>query len=109
MRHFVSCLSLLPTSHYFCSESTLSSFSILIFTFDTHPTNTQPTDRRGNRVLIGICAYNILAYPLIKVYYDSVNKKREKVWSTMSVAEQIEYRDTTKDQGSMRLDFRFAT
>jgi hypothetical protein len=68
-----------------------------------------PLYRRGNKVLVGICCWNIIAYPLIKIYYTRVNASREKVWSAMSVQEQLEYRNTTKDQGSNRLDFRFAS
>lgn len=51
---------------------------------------------------------NIVFAFLIKGYYMWRNKTREAIWNGMSVAEKDHYLNTTKDDGSKRLDFRFA-
>jgi hypothetical protein len=65
-------------------------------------------DRRGNKILLGICALNIVAFFLVKVYYVLRNKQKEKVWQQLSLVEQVAYVENTKDEGAKRLDFRFA-
>ncbi|KAF6837829.1 phthalate transporter [Colletotrichum musicola] len=67
-----------------------------------------PLYRRGNKVLLGIIAWNAVFAWVIKGYYMWRNKKREEVWSNMSQQEKDTYLATTKDEGSKRLDFRFA-
>jgi predicted MFS family arabinose efflux permease len=67
-----------------------------------------PYYKRGNRVLIGLAAMNILLYLLAKGYYVYKNRQREKIWSRMSSAAQADYLRTTRDEGNKRLDFRFA-
>ncbi|KAF2664689.1 MFS general substrate transporter [Microthyrium microscopicum] len=67
-----------------------------------------PNYRHGNRALIGICCGNIVLYVLTKVYYTWRNKQREAKWSALSEQEKINYLATTEDEGSFRLDFRFA-
>jgi len=81
---------------------------------------------RGNTVLISICCLNIFLYCSTKVFYRTLNSRREKTWSKMSVEvssvvrldvtraltmetsqEKSEYLATTKDEGNERLDFRF--
>ncbi|KAF2224753.1 major facilitator superfamily domain-containing protein [Elsinoe ampelina] len=62
----------------------------------------------GNKILIGICCYNILLFTGTKLFYVSVNRKREKIWGSMSKIERENYLATTKDKGNKRLDFRFA-
>jgi hypothetical protein len=64
--------------------------------------------RRGNKVLLGICAYNFFLFIGAKLFYVWVNKHREKVWGSMTVEEKEVYLSTTKDKGNKRLDFRFA-
>jgi hypothetical protein len=68
----------------------------------------KPLYRRGNKILITICAYNFVAFIGAKVYYVKTNKKRERVWKSMSTEEKETYLETTKDKGNKRLDFRFA-
>lgn len=68
----------------------------------------KPLYRRGNKVLIAICAYNFALFIGSKLYYVWVNKKRESIWSSMSNDEKETYLETTKDKGNKRLDFRFA-
>ncbi|EME49742.1 hypothetical protein DOTSEDRAFT_164388 [Dothistroma septosporum NZE10] len=71
-------------------------------------TDDKPTYYTGNKVLIGIICYNIVLFVGAKVFYVSVNKRRDAAWSAMSKAEKEHYCATTKDQGNKRLDFRFA-
>ncbi|USP81317.1 hypothetical protein yc1106_08591 [Curvularia clavata] len=68
----------------------------------------KPLYRRGNKVLIAICAYNFALFIGAKIFYMIVNKKREAVWSSMSLEDKETYLATTKDRGNKRLDFRFA-
>ncbi|KAI1410455.1 MFS general substrate transporter [Hypoxylon sp. FL1857] len=68
----------------------------------------KPLYRRGNRVLIGINCWNILVYIGAKLYYVYQNKRRDRLWNAMSEDEQNAYREDTNDEGSKRLDFRFA-
>jgi len=68
----------------------------------------KPLYRRGNKVLIGVCCMNIVLFALVKVFYVTTNRRRERVWSQMTLEEKQEYLATTKDKGNKRLDFRFA-
>ncbi|PSN64875.1 MFS general substrate transporter [Corynespora cassiicola Philippines] len=67
-----------------------------------------PNYPRGNRVLLGIAVGNIFLYLLTKVYYVKRNQARDKTWNSMSREEQLQYLETTTDEGNKRLDFRFA-
>lgn len=67
-----------------------------------------PIYRRGNRAILGVIAWNAVAAVLIKGYYMWRNKRRDDIWGAMSQDEKNEYLATTKDEGSKRLDFRFA-
>ncbi|CAK7200084.1 hypothetical protein SEUCBS139899_002773 [Sporothrix eucalyptigena] len=67
-----------------------------------------PLYRRGNRQLLGIACGNIGIYLLTKVYYVWRNKSRDAQWDAMTEDERLTYLATTKDEGSKRLDFRFA-
>ncbi|KAJ4325936.1 hypothetical protein N0V84_003322 [Fusarium piperis] len=69
----------------------------------------RPEYRRGNRVLIGINCLNIVLYILIKVYYTWRNKQKEEKWNSMTTEEKLRYLETSTDQGSKRLDFRFVS
>jgi hypothetical protein len=79
-----------------------------IISSNVYRDDDKPLYRRGNKVLIAICAYNFALFIGAKVYYVSVNKKRERIWSSMSKDEKETYLQTTKDEGNKRLDFRFA-
>jgi hypothetical protein len=63
---------------------------------------------RGNKILIGLAAGNLLLYALTKWYYVWKNERRERIWGSWSAEEQRHYLLTTTDQGNKRLDFRFA-
>ncbi|KAF6757659.1 allantoate permease [Ephemerocybe angulata] len=68
-----------------------------------------PMYRRGNSVLIAICAFNcFLLYPSVKAYYVWKNKRRANIWDAMTSEEKATYLETTTDKGNRRLDFRFA-
>ncbi|KAH8906744.1 MFS general substrate transporter [Coniochaeta sp. PMI_546] len=68
----------------------------------------KPYYRTGNKVLLGLIAWNIVWIIFNKYYYVVRNKKRAAKWDAMSQAEKDSYLATTKDTGSKRLDFRFA-
>jgi hypothetical protein len=68
----------------------------------------KPLYRKGNKVLIAICVWNFAIFIGAKIYYITVNKKRETLWSSMNKEEKETYLETTTDRGNKRLDFRFA-
>lgn len=68
----------------------------------------KPLYRRGNKVLIAICAYNFLLFIGARIYYVKVNRRRQMIWDSMTQEEKSTYLETTKDKGNKRLDFRFA-
>lgn len=68
----------------------------------------KPLYRTGNKVLIGLCVYNIALFVFAKIYYVWRNKVRAKQWDAMSTSQKEEYLATTTDKGNKRLDFRFA-
>lgn len=67
-----------------------------------------PRYKRGNRTLVGLVVANIAVYILTKIYYVWRNKSRDTKWNAMTEAERVHYLDTTTEEGSKRLDFRFA-
>ncbi|OAL40654.1 hypothetical protein AYO20_00390 [Fonsecaea nubica] len=69
----------------------------------------RPRYRRGNRVLVSLCAVNIGIYVFAKVYYVVRNKRRDRIWNAMTEEQRAEYLATTTDKGNKRLDFRFAS
>ncbi|KAL7273650.1 hypothetical protein RUND412_003478 [Rhizina undulata] len=67
-----------------------------------------PLYLRGNKILLGICVFNIVLFVAVKLYYIKRNEYRQRIWDAMTKGEQEEYIATTKDEGQRRLDFRFA-
>ena len=63
----------------------------------------------GNPILLAICGVCLILYPLTYLFYRRINQQRDAKWNTMSAADKSVYLETTKDEGSRRLDFRFAT
>lgn len=66
-----------------------------------------PLYHRGNKILLGFAAFNIVFFSLSKLYYQFRNKKRDKIWNTMTIDQKIEYLNTTTEEANKRLDFRF--
>lgn len=67
-----------------------------------------PLYHRGNMQLFAITVILIPILLLTKWYYVWQNKRRDNIWNALTEEEKHEYRHTTKDEGSRRLDFRFA-
>ncbi|KAJ5313526.1 uncharacterized protein N7443_000410 [Penicillium atrosanguineum] len=67
-----------------------------------------PLYKRGNRVLVGLVVSNIFIYLGAKAYYVWRNSSRDKKWNAMTDEQKAHYLANTKDEGSGRLDFRFA-
>lgn len=67
----------------------------------------QPLYRRGNKILLGICAFNVFLFYFVKAFYIWRNQVRERQWTAMTKEEQEDYVVSTKDEGMKRLDFRF--
>lgn len=68
----------------------------------------KPKYHRGNTNLIIINLLVIVLFLGAKAYYVLVNKRRDRIWTAMTVEEQVRYTIETKTSGSKRLDFRFA-
>ncbi|KKA27937.1 hypothetical protein TD95_001207 [Thielaviopsis punctulata] len=68
----------------------------------------KPLYRRGNKILLGITAWNIVQFHLVKLFYIWRNRVREERWNSMTKEEQDDYIRNTTDEGMKRLDFRFA-
>lgn len=58
--------------------------------------------------MVGICVLNMFLYVFAKAYYVWRNKQRDRKWNALSQAQKVDYLNTTADEGSKRLDFRFA-
>ncbi len=69
----------------------------------------KPYYYRGNKVLLGILAWNVVGFIAAKAYYVWKNNRRDRIWNAMTREERIHYLKTTKDSGIKRLDFRFAS
>lgn len=67
----------------------------------------KPLYRRGNKILLAICCFNIVLLYGVKVFYIWRNKSRDKKWNAMSREEREYYILNTTDEGMKRLDFRF--
>ncbi|KAF4310051.1 major facilitator superfamily transporter [Botryosphaeria dothidea] len=67
----------------------------------------KPLYQRGNKILLGICCFNVVLLYGVKYYYVVRNKRREEAWAKLTGEEKIEYIHNTKDEGAKRLDFRF--
>ncbi|KAB5589416.1 MFS transporter [Ceratobasidium theobromae] len=63
----------------------------------------KPFYHKGNKVLTGIAAWNVVLYCLIKLYYIRRNKWKAAQWNAMSTEEKARYLETTTDKGNKRL------
>ncbi|GAA5869739.1 hypothetical protein JCM3774_003837 [Rhodotorula dairenensis] len=67
-----------------------------------------PRYKKGNSILLGITALNLLViYPGVGFYYRWRNAQKSKKWNALSTEGKRDYLATTKDEGCKRLDFRF--
>ena len=80
-----------------------------IFASQIYRNDDKPYYYRGNKVLLGIVAWNLVLFVAAKVYYVRKNSQRDRIWYSMTREERIDYLATTKDKGNKRLDFRFAS
>jgi hypothetical protein len=80
-----------------------------IFSSQIYRTDDKPYYYRGNKVLLGILAWNVLVFIGSKVYYVRKNQKRDEIWDKMTREERVHYLATTTDKGNKRLDFRFSS
>lgn len=67
-----------------------------------------PIYRRGNKQLFAIAIALVPVLLFTKAYYVFRNKQKEAKWSKLTPEEKTTYLNTTKDEGTRRLDFRFA-
>ncbi|KAK2048059.1 major facilitator superfamily transporter [Colletotrichum somersetense] len=68
----------------------------------------KPLYRRGNKILLGICCFNIVLFYFVKAFYIWRNNVRDRRWNAMTKEQQEDYTLNTTDEGQQRLDFRFA-
>ncbi|WDK22829.1 major facilitator superfamily transporter [Colletotrichum graminicola] len=68
----------------------------------------KPLYRRGNKILLGVCCFNIVLFYFVKAFYIWRNKVRDRRWNVMTKEQQEDYTLNTTDEGQQRLDFRFA-
>ena len=80
-----------------------------IMSTQVYRTNDKPYYYTGNKALLGVVGWNIIAFIGTKVYYVTRNKRRDRIWNSMTREERIHYLATTEDKGNKRLDFRFAS
>ncbi|GMF57249.1 unnamed protein product [[Candida] boidinii] len=69
----------------------------------------KPLYHRGNTTLFWIAFSMIPIMLLTRAFYTYINYRREKTWQSMTEEEREDYIQNTTDEGSYRLDFRFAT
>ncbi|OWB74317.1 hypothetical protein B5S31_g4106 [[Candida] boidinii] len=69
----------------------------------------KPLYHRGNMQLFWIAFAMFPIMLLTKAFYVYINRTREKKWQSMTEEEREDYIQNTTDEGSYRLDFRFAT
>ncbi|OWB74319.1 hypothetical protein B5S31_g4108 [[Candida] boidinii] len=69
----------------------------------------KPLYHRGNMQLFWIAFAMFPIMLLTKAFYVYINRTREKKWQSMTEEEKEDYIKTTEDEGSYRLDFRFAS
>ncbi|KAH8171428.1 major facilitator superfamily protein [Sarocladium implicatum] len=67
----------------------------------------KPLYKRGNKILLAVCCFNIVLLYGVKAFYIWRNKKRDRQWDAMTVEEREHYILNTTDEGMKRLDFRF--
>ncbi|KAI9475525.1 MAG: major facilitator superfamily domain-containing protein [Benjaminiella poitrasii] len=72
-----------------------------------YQTADAPLYRRGNWINVALQTVTVVLFVAQRVRYALTNQDREQKWTAMSDEERSRYRETTKDLGSNRLDFKF--
>ncbi|KAK9461938.1 major facilitator superfamily domain-containing protein [Lipomyces oligophaga] len=68
--------------------------------------NDAPFYKNGNIALIVVAVFNVCLTLFTKVWYTRENKRREAIWSGMTLEQREHYSATTNDVANKRLDFR---
>lgn len=68
----------------------------------------KPYYRKGNERLFAISLATFVLIVGTKIYYIARNNYKSKIWDKLSEEEKVDYIHNTKDEGTRRLDFRFA-
>jgi Major Facilitator Superfamily len=79
-----------------------------IISSNVYVASDAPLYRRGNRILLGIVAWNMALIVSTKIYYMWRNAKKDRIWNRMTEPEKKAYLEGTTDKGNKRLDFRFS-
>lgn len=79
-----------------------------IISSQIYRTKDAPLYHKGNWALFAVNVFAIIVYIFTFFYYRWRNRQRGIKWNSMSKAEQEDYKLNTTDEGSKRLDFRFA-
>lgn len=79
----------------------------IIISSQVYRESDKPLYKTGNKILLAVVCFNIVLYGLTYAYYRALNRKKDKVWNSMSTEEQDDYIEDTTDIGSQRLDFRY--
>jgi hypothetical protein len=80
-----------------------------IFSSQIYRQDDKPYYYRGNKVLLGILAWNVCVFVFAKFYYVWKNNRRDRLWDAMTRDERVNYLATTTESGNKRLDFRFGS
>lgn len=70
-----------------------------------------PYYKTGNTVCISILSFSLVVFLSQRQYLAHLNKKKAKVWDSMSQEEKVAYQidnEAREADGNKRLDFRFA-
>ncbi|BGP16411.1 hypothetical protein JCM10213v2_004413 [Rhodosporidiobolus nylandii] len=67
-----------------------------------------PRYYRANKKLLAVVVLNLVVIPGTWIFYKYLNARRAKVWDAMTTEEKSHYLATTTDEGTKRLDWRFA-
>ncbi|KAK9704497.1 hypothetical protein K7432_010157 [Basidiobolus ranarum] len=67
----------------------------------------KPRFHRGNWINIGLGFLTILLFIAQRYHYIALNRRRDRIWNSMSAEAKKEYNQTTQHVGNDRLDFRF--
>lgn len=91
------------TSFYNMSYQIGSIISTQLFT-----ESDKPYYNKGNKIILGICVFNMVFSVFTKFYYIYRNRAKQAKWQAMTKEQQDDYRRNTKDTGLKRLDFIIA-